>query len=88
MATGRGGRLRRGVRGLIGAGAIGLAAAPPSATACPDCAAGVRAAVRRGIFDASFGGNLAATLAPFGIFLGVAAAVHSGGHWRRGEDGS
>lgn len=74
MVLGRAGRFWS----LIGVGLLGFVAAPTAATACPDCAAGVRAAVRRGIFDGSFGANLAATVAPFGVFLGVAAAVHSG----------
>ena len=60
---------------LLGAMAAG-AAAPASAG--PDCAAGVRAQVRRGIFDERFAANLGATALPFAIFFGVAAVVHAG----------
>ena len=53
-----------------------LDAAP--AGACPDCAAGVRAAVRRGIYGEGFATNLALTVAPFGVFGGAAALLHAG----------
>lgn len=55
-----------------------VALAPGLAQACPECAAGVRAQVRRGIFDRGFAANLGATALPFAVFFGVAAVVHSG----------
>lgn len=59
----------------------GLLAAGPLASpagACPECGAGVRAQVRREIFGAGFGPNLAMTAAPFAVFAGVAALLHAG----------
>lgn len=52
--------------------------APTPAAACPDCAAGVRKQVRAGIFGADFATNLAAVALPFGVFLGITAALHTG----------
>lgn len=67
------------MRRIVLAGVVLMAAAPTSpASACPTCAAGVRAQVRRGIFGAGFGFNLAMTVAPFAIFGGVAALLHAG----------
>ena len=52
--------------------------APSPASACPDCAEGVRAQVRRGIYGEGFGFNMLATALPFGVFLGITAALHTG----------
>jgi hypothetical protein len=49
-----------------------------SAPACPQCPAGVARQVRAGIYDGDFAFNLFATLLPFGVFLGITAAIHSG----------
>ncbi|MDG3007845.1 hypothetical protein [Paludisphaera mucosa] len=51
----------------------GLAA---TAEACPVCSRPAGRAVRAGIFDGGFGLNLLAAALPFGVCLGVAAAVH------------
>jgi hypothetical protein len=54
--------------------ALGLVLAGSSATACPECK--TAGEVRRGIFNEDFAANLAMTLVPFGVFLGITAAIH------------
>ncbi len=49
-----------------------------SAWACPLCESETGERVRAGIFDADFGYNLAATLLPFPVLLGVAALIRFG----------
>lgn len=61
-----------------------LAAAP--ARACPVCDREAGARVRAGIFDGRFGANLLATAAPFGVVLGVAAAIRFA-RWPRRRPG-
>lgn len=46
------------------------------APACPVCDRETGRQVRAGIFDADFAFNLLATVLPFGIFLGITAAIH------------
>jgi len=48
------------------------------AGACPLCDSGTGRRVRQGVFGTDFVANLAATLLPFLIFLGIAAWVHLG----------
>lgn len=54
--------------------ALGIVLPGSSATACPYCK--TAGAVREGIFDEAFVSNLGVTLVPFGVFLGIAAAIH------------
>jgi hypothetical protein len=58
--------------------AAGLLLPASSALACPQCPEGVARQVRAGIYDNAFAFNLSATLLPFGVFLGITAAIHSG----------
>jgi hypothetical protein len=50
-----------------------MMAAP--AAACPVCDRETGRRVRDGLFDEQLGLNVLATLLPFGVFLGVAAAI-------------
>ncbi len=68
-------RMRKLIPAIVGFFWVVL---PSAATACPDCPAGIREQVRRGIYGEGFGFNLFATVLPFGVFLGVAAMIHSG----------
>ena len=67
----------RYVRATLAAGFLALLGAVP-AVACPVCDTGTGEQVRQGIFDERFGLNLALTLAPFPIFLAVAALLYYG----------
>ncbi|HEX8203656.1 MAG TPA: hypothetical protein VF590_24480 [Isosphaeraceae bacterium] len=58
--------------------AAGLLLGASTASACPQCAAGVARRVRAGIYDGEFAFNLFATVLPFGILLGITVAIHSG----------
>ncbi len=58
-----------------------------SAWACPLCESETGERVRAGIFDADFGTNLAVTLLPFPLFLGIVALIHFGPPWARGGSG-
>ena len=58
--------------------ALTLLVPAPPASACPQCRAGIARQVRAGIYDDQFAFNVFATLMPFGIFLGIAAAIHFG----------
>ena len=62
---------------------VGLMLAASPAWGCPVCDRETGRQVRAGLFDAEFGRNLAATLLPFGAFLGIAAAIHFGPAPRR-----
>jgi len=64
-------------RNLVLATALTTAVAAP-ASACPVCSRPTGRAVRAGIFDRRFGFNLLAATLPFGVCLGVAAAVRFG----------
>ena len=64
---------------------LAVLASPVPASACSECAAGVRRQVRAGIFERGFGFNLAATALPFGIFGGITALIHGG--WPRPRGG-
>ncbi|WP_165249336.1 hypothetical protein [Paludisphaera soli] len=66
-------RLRR-----IATAAALLAATAAPAGACPVCSRPAGKAVRAGILDGRFAVNLLAAALPFGVCLGVAAAVHFG----------
>jgi len=66
------------MRKLVLATCVLRAISPSSVSACAECAAGVRAQVRQGIYGAGFGFNLFATALPFGIFLGTSALIHFG----------
>jgi hypothetical protein len=68
--------LRKTVRVILPALALLMTAA--SAPACPQCQAGIARQVRAGIYDDQFAFNLFATLLPFGVLLGIAAAIHCG----------
>jgi hypothetical protein len=63
--------------------AAGLLLTATTAPACPQCPAGVARRVRAGIYDGDFAFNLCATLLPFGVFLGITAAIHGGVPVRR-----
>lgn len=61
-----------------------------AARACPVCDTGTGEAVRAGLFDAAFAGNLAAVLLPFPVLLALAALTYYGPPappppWRRGR---
>ena len=49
--------------------------------ACPLCKSETGERVRAGIFGADFGSNLAVTLLPFPIFLGIIALIYLGPPW-------
>jgi len=49
-----------------------------AARACPVCDTGTGEAVRAGLFDAAFAGNLAAVLLPFPVLLALAALTYYG----------
>ncbi|MFT3769790.1 MAG: hypothetical protein QM820_30505 [Minicystis sp.] len=51
---------------------------PFPAEACPDCAEGIRAQVRAGIFDGAFARNLVTAALPFAVFAGITAFLHFG----------
>ncbi len=53
--------------------ALGMILPGTSAAACPYCK--TAGEVRQGIFNPSFASNLGVTLAPFGVFLGITAAI-------------
>ncbi len=53
--------------------ALGMILPGTSAAACPYCK--TAGEVKRGIFNQSFASNLGGTLAPFGVFLGITAAI-------------
>ncbi len=54
--------------------ALGTVLPGASATACPYCK--TAGEVRDGIFNEAFASNLGVTLAPFGVFLGITAAIY------------
>jgi hypothetical protein len=60
-----------------------------AARACPVCDTGTGEAVRAGLFDAAFAGNLAGVLLPFPVLLALAALTYYGPpappRWRRGR---
>lgn len=56
--------------------AVILAGLAAPAGACPVCSRPTGRAVRAGILDGRLGLNLLAATLPFGVCLGVAAAVH------------
>lgn len=58
---------------------VGSSLAPWAvADACPVCQTENGRQVRAGIFNEDFGSNLLATLLPFPVVLGIAAALHFG----------
>ncbi|QDV32296.1 hypothetical protein [Tautonia plasticadhaerens] len=63
---------------------LALLAASAPADACPVCDRETGRRVRAGLADEDLGRNVLATALPFGIFLGVAAALHFGLPARRG----
>src|SRR5947209_3624417 len=72
---------RRGaMAGLVRMATLGVALLLPipPAGACPVCDRETGRRVRAGLFDEDFAPNLLATLLPFGVFLGIAAALHFG----------
>ena len=56
-----------------------VTALPPRAAGCTVCDGGTGQRVRAGILDGDLARNLAATLLPFGVMLGVVAVIHFGG---------
>src|SRR5215217_7510920 len=48
------------------------------AASCPICKGPTGRQVRAGLFDEDFGYHVLATVLPFGIFLGIAAAIRFG----------
>jgi hypothetical protein len=58
-----------------------------SARACPLCVSDTGQRVRAGIFNADFGYNLAMTLLPFPLFLGIIYLIHSGPPWPKPGSG-
>ena len=58
-----------------------------SAWACPLCESETGERVRAGIFNADFGHNLAVTLLPFPLFLGITYLIHSGPPWSKAGSG-
>ena len=48
------------------------------AVSCPVCKGPTGRQVRAGLFDEDFGYHVLATALPFGVFLGVAAAIRFG----------
>lgn len=58
--------------------AAALAFAPGVARACPICVSATGDQVRAGIFGPGLGANLAATLLPFAVVLGVAGLIRFG----------
>lgn len=59
----------------------GMVLRAQAARACPLCVSETGRRVREGLFGPEFGPNLAATLLPFLIFLGIAAMIHLGIPW-------
>ena len=57
---------------------VALLATSAPAGACPVCDRETGRQVRAGLVDEDLGLNVLATALPFGIFLGVAAALHFG----------
>jgi len=76
----------RGYSGRVTALAMTLLWAS-SARACPLCESETGERVRAGIFNADFGSNLAVTLLPFPLFLGITYLIHSGPPWPRARPG-
>jgi hypothetical protein len=57
---------------------LGFLPLSPSAHSCPVCNQETGQAVRAGLLDEDLGFNLLATVLPFGVFLGITAAIHFG----------
>ncbi len=53
--------------------ALGIVLPGSSASACPYCK--TAGEVREGIFNEAFATNVGVTLVPFGVFLGITAAI-------------
>jgi hypothetical protein len=62
------------LRRLCIVAALGMILPASSAWACPYCQTARE--VRAGIYDEDFAYHLGVTLLPFGVFLGIAAAIH------------
>ena len=65
-----------------------LTALATPALACPVCDTGTGEQVRAGIVGGDLGWGLLATLLPFAVVLGVAAAIHFGPPGTRKKHGS
>ena len=76
--------IRRHLGGMVALASAVLCTS--SAWACPLCESETGERVRAGIFGDDFGSNLAVTLLPFPLFLGIVALIHFGPPWAR--DGS
>ena len=68
-----------GARRRIATCALALSTfAAAECAACPVCHTETGKEVRAGIFDDDFGKNVALTLAPFPLLIGVVALIHFG----------